>query len=51
MARRGGGRVGANKLKGLSIRDGEEAQRTSEERITRTRKIRAPRRTAGDELQ
>jgi hypothetical protein len=50
MVRRGGGRIGASKLEGLSIGDREEAQRTSKKRITRIRKIRVPRRTAGDEL-
>jgi hypothetical protein len=49
--RRGGRRVGAGELKGLGIRDGEEAQGASEGRVTRTRKIRAPRRAPGDELQ
>jgi len=44
-------RVGAGELEGLSIRDREEAQEASEERVTRTRKIRAPRRAPGDELQ
>jgi hypothetical protein len=48
---RGGRRIGASELKGLGIRDGEEAQETSEGRVTRTRKIRAPRRAPGDELQ
>jgi hypothetical protein len=51
VARRGGGRVGVSELEGLSIRDKEEAQGTSEGRITRTRKIRVSRRAAGDELQ
>jgi len=50
-ARRSGRRVGASKLEGLGIRDGKEAQETSEGRVTRTRKIRAPRRALGDELQ
>jgi len=48
-ARRGGRRVGASELEGLGI--GKEAQGTSEGRVTRTRKIRAPRRAPGDELQ
>jgi hypothetical protein len=50
MARRGGGRVGDSKFKGLNIGDREEAQGTSKGRVTRTRKIRAPYRAAGDEL-
>jgi hypothetical protein len=50
-ARRGGRRVGASELEGLGIRGGEEAQGTSGGRITRTRKIRAPHRAPGDELQ
>ena len=50
-ARRGGRRVGASELEGLGIRGGEEAQGTSEGRTTRTRKIRAPHRAPGDELQ
>jgi hypothetical protein len=44
--RRGGIRVGASELEGLGIRGEQEAQGTSEGRVTRTRKIRAP----GDEL-
>ena len=43
--------VGAGELEGLGIRDGEEAQGTSEGRVIRTRKIRVPRRAPGDELQ
>ena len=43
---RGGIRVGASELEGLGIRGEQEAQGTSEGRVTRTRKIRAP----GDEL-
>jgi hypothetical protein len=50
-ARRGGRRIGASELEGLGIKDREEAQGTSEGRVTRTRKIRAPRRAPGDELQ
>ena len=50
-ARRSGKRVGANELEGLDIEVEEEAQGTSEGRVTRTRKIRAPRRAPGDELQ
>jgi len=50
-ARRGGRRVGASELEGLGIGVREEAQGTSEGRVTRTRKIRAPRRAPGDELQ
>jgi hypothetical protein len=50
-ARCGGRRVGASELEGLGIGDGKEAQGTSEGRVTRTRKIRAPRRAPGDELQ
>jgi hypothetical protein len=50
-ARHSGRRVGASELEGLGIRGGQEAQGTSERRVTRTRKIRAPRRAAGDELQ
>jgi hypothetical protein len=48
--RRGGRRVGASELEGLSV-GGGEAQGTSEGKVTRTRKIRAPRRPPGDELQ
>jgi hypothetical protein len=40
----------AGELKRLDIRDGEEAQGASKGRVTRTRKIRAPRRAPGDEL-
>ena len=59
-ARRGGRRIGTSELEGLDIEVGEvsevgevgeEAQRTSEGRVTRTRKIRAPRRAIGDDLQ
>jgi hypothetical protein len=50
-ARRGERRVGASELKGLGIRGGEEAQGTPEGRVTRTRKIRQPRRALGDILQ
>jgi hypothetical protein len=50
-ARRGRRRVGASELEGLGIGGGQEAQGTFEGRITRTRKIRAPRRAPGDELQ
>jgi hypothetical protein len=50
-ARRGGRRVDASELEGLGIGVGEQAQGTSEGRVTRTRKIRAPRRAPGDELQ
>jgi hypothetical protein len=50
-ARRGGRRVGANELKGLDVGGVEEALKASEEKTTRTRKIRAPRRPPGDELQ
>jgi hypothetical protein len=42
--------MGAGELKGLGIKDREEAQRAFKGRVTRTRKIRAPRRTLGDEL-
>jgi hypothetical protein len=42
--------VGASELEGLGIGGGEEAQGTSKGRVTRTRKIRAPRRAPGDEL-
>jgi hypothetical protein len=49
-ARRGGKRVGASELEGLGIGGGEEAKGISEGRVTRTRKIRAPR-APGDELQ
>jgi hypothetical protein len=49
--RRGGRRVGASELEGLGIRVGEEAQETVEGRVTRTRKIRQPRRAPGDILQ
>jgi hypothetical protein len=49
-ARRGGRRVGASELEGLGIGGGEEAQGATEGRVTRTRKIRAPRRAPGDEL-
>ena len=48
--RRGGRRVGASELEGLGIGGGEEAKGISEGRVTRTRKIRAPR-APGDELQ
>ena len=41
----------ASELEGLRIWGGEEAQGISEGRVTRTRKIRAPRRAPGDELQ
>jgi hypothetical protein len=44
-------RIGNNEPERLSMEGGEEAQRTSEGRVTRTRKIRAPRRAPGDELQ
>jgi hypothetical protein len=50
-ARRGGRRVGASELEGLGIRGGEETQGTPEGRITRTRRIRQPRRALGDILQ
>jgi hypothetical protein len=50
-ARRGGRRVGASEFEGLGIRDGEEAQGTPEGRVTRTRRIRQPRRAPGDVLQ
>jgi hypothetical protein len=50
-ARRGGRRMGASKLEGLGVGGGEEAQRTSEGRVTRTRNIKAPRRAPRDELQ
>jgi hypothetical protein len=43
--------IGAGELEGLGIGDEEEAQGTSEGRVTRTRKIRSPRRAPGDELQ
>jgi hypothetical protein len=46
-ARRGERRVGASELEGLGTRGGVEAKG----RVTRTRKIRAPRRAPGDELQ
>jgi hypothetical protein len=49
--RRGGRRVGASELEGLGIGGGEEAKGISEGRVTRTRKVRAPRRAPGDELQ
>ena len=42
---------GVWELEGLGIGGEEEAQGTSEGRVTRTRKIRVPRRTPGDELQ
>jgi hypothetical protein len=50
-ARRCGRRIGASELEGLGIENGEEAQETSKGRVTRTRKIRAPSRAPGDELQ
>jgi hypothetical protein len=50
-ARRGRRRVGASKLKGLSIGGGEEAQGTPEGKVTRIRRIRQPRRAPGDILQ
>jgi hypothetical protein len=50
-ARRGGRRVGASELEGLGIGGGEEAQGTPEGRVTRTRRIRQPRRAPGDVLQ
>ena len=50
-ARYGGRRVGVSELEGLGIEVGEESQGASEGRVTRTRKIRAPRRAPGDELQ
>jgi hypothetical protein len=43
--------IGASELEGLGIGDEEEAQGTSEGRVTRTRRIRSPRRAPGDELQ
>jgi hypothetical protein len=56
-ARRGGRRVGASELEGLGIRGGEEEappqepQGAPEGRVTRTRRIRQPRRAPGDILQ
>jgi hypothetical protein len=50
-ARHSGRRVGASELEGLGIEVEKEGQRTSEGRVTRTRKIRAPRRAPGDQLQ
>ena len=50
-ARRGGRRVGVSELEGLGIGGEAEAKGISEGRVTRTRKIRAPRRAPGDELQ
>jgi hypothetical protein len=50
-AARRGRRVGASELEGLGIGSGQEAQGTSEGRVTRTRKIRAPPRAPGDELR
>jgi hypothetical protein len=59
-ARRSRRHISANELEGLDIEVGEvsevgevgeEAQGTSEGRVTRTRRIRAPRRATGDELQ
>jgi hypothetical protein len=50
-ARRGSRRVGASELEGLGIGVGKEAQGTPEGRITRTRRIRQPRRAPGDVLQ
>ena len=44
-------RVGASELEGLGTGSGVEAKGISEGRVTRTRKIRAPRRAPGDELQ
>jgi hypothetical protein len=49
--RRGKRRVGASELEGLGIRGGEEAQGTPEGRVTRTRRIKPPRRAPGDILQ
>jgi hypothetical protein len=49
--RRGGRRVGVSELEGLGIGGGEEAQGTSEGRVTRTRRIRQSRRAPGDVLQ
>ena len=49
--RRGGRRVGVSELEGLGIGGGGEAQGTSERRVTRTRRIRQPRRAPGDVLQ
>ena len=46
-ARRGGRRIDASELERLGVGGGEEAQRTSEGRVTRTRKIRAPCRALG----
>jgi hypothetical protein len=50
-ARRGGRRVGASELEGLGVGGAEEAQGNPEGRVTRTRKIRQPRRAPGDVLQ
>jgi hypothetical protein len=50
-ARCGGRRVSASGLEGLGIAGREESQGTSEGRVTRSRKIGAPRRAPGDELQ
>jgi hypothetical protein len=47
-ARRSGRRVGASELEGLGVGVGEEAQGTPDERATRTRKIKQPRRAPGD---
>jgi hypothetical protein len=43
--------VGASELEGLGIGGGEEAQGTPEVKVTRTRRIRQPRRAPGDILQ
>jgi hypothetical protein len=43
--------LSASELEGLGIGDGQEAQGTSERRVTHTRKISAPPRAPGDELQ
>jgi hypothetical protein len=43
--------MGASERERLGIEGGEEAQGTSEGRMTRTCKIRAPRRAPEDELR
>jgi hypothetical protein len=49
--RRGRRRVGASELEGLGVGGGEESQGTLEGKVTRTRRIRQPRRAPGDVLQ
>lgn len=50
-ARRGGRCVSASELVGFGTGGGEEARGTSKGKVTRTRKIRVPRRAPGDRCQ